>query len=892
MDDLLRDFVIETSEHLDVVDNELVRFEQEPGNAEILGQVFRLVHTIKGTCGFLGLPRLEALTHAAETVIDRLRDGAPVTQRSVTLILSTVDRIKAIIRELERSQTEPAGEDTDLIGKLEAEAGVPSSTRAAVPAAVDSAPTEFTVGSLVYQVLERPLMPGEATLDELERAFREAAGPGEFEFERGMLAKAGLVSDTGDDAAGAEHAAAESALSEAGANQSHPSRQTVRVPVETLEHQMTMVSELVLTRNQLLEIARKDTAGAFKVPLQRLSHVTAELQDSVMKARMQPIGSAWAKLPRLVRDLSRELGKDIALEMRGADTEIDRQLLEAIRDPLLHIVRNAADHGIETPERRLLAGKPARGRLLVMAAQEGGHILLSVSDDGHGIDFARLRAKAKSLGLATETEIQRMNDQQVARFIFHPGLSTAEKVTSVSGRGVGMDVVRSNVEGVGGTIDIRSSTGQGTVIEIRIPLTLAIAAALIIESGGHRFALPQASVVELVRASGSSDARIEHVYAAPLLRLREKLLPLISLGEVLDMTPQAAPADWSKSFIIVCQVAGGTFGIVVDAVHHTEEIVVKPVSAKLRHLGCYSGNTILGDGGVIMILDPNGLASSVGALNEAVNDNAQAAQASAQPADRTALLVFRAGGEGVKAVPLELVTRLEEIDRSKIERAGGSDIVQYRGALMPLITLDGKPLAGDGRQAALVFSTEAGVVALAVDEIVDIVEDTLDIVMAGGRPGVIGSAVVRGRATDVIDMQHYLPSLTGREVTARAQRRRTVLLLDGSDFFRGMLGPVLKAAGYDVALAADGRAARKLAEQKSFDTIIAGVDDRQMFGVARECAGVSAQPSRLVGIATRASNLILSDAREAGFHDVVGRFDREGLLAALRDADSDMGAAA
>ena len=368
MDDLLREFLTETGEHLDVVDVELVRFEREPGNETILRNIFRLVHTIKGTCGFLGLPRLEALAHAAETLMGKFRDGMPVTSEAVTLILSTIDRIKLILAELERSATEPEGADADLIGGLE--------TLAAAARAAEPEPEpQITAGALVYQVLERALKPGEVSLDDLERAFRATPGP---------------APESGAGTAAAEAARADPEP----ADGAPPSKvQTIRVNVDTLEHLMTMVSELVLTRNQLLEIARRQDDGGYKVPLQRLSHVTAELQEGVMKTRMQPIGTAWQKLPRVVRDLSAELAKKIELVMQGAETELDRQVLELIKDPLTHMVRNSADHGIESPLERRAAGKPEKGTIRLAAYHEGGTITIEIADDGRGLDFASIRAQ-------------------------------------------------------------------------------------------------------------------------------------------------------------------------------------------------------------------------------------------------------------------------------------------------------------------------------------------------------------------------------------------------------------------------------------------------------------------------------------------------------------------
>ncbi|HEX9073047.1 MAG TPA: chemotaxis protein CheA, partial [Pseudolabrys sp.] len=652
MDDLLREFVTETNESLDVVDVELVRFEQDPNNAKILDNIFRLVHTIKGTCGFLGLPRLEALAHAAETLMGKFRDGAPASSDAVTLILATIDRIKTILECLEREQREPEGSDTDLIDSLEQMVARVGSARGRTGSQ--------TVGTIVSQVLECPLRPDEDTLDDLERAFRETA----------------------IDMPPAKDAKSASALTDAVAKDDEAAKganQSIRVTVDTLEQLMTMVSELVLTRNQLLEIVRRHEESEFKAPLQRLSNVTAELQEGVMKTRMQPIGNAWQKLPRIVRDLSTELGKKIELEMQGAETELDRQVLDLIKDPLTHMVRNSADHGLESPEQRRAAGKPEHGQIRLSAYHEGGYIIIQIADDGRGLDTARIKAKAIAHGLVSETDVEKLTEAQIHKLIFAPGFSTATKITNVSGRGVGMDVVRNNIDQIGGTIDVKSVAGAGLSFTIKIPLTLAIVAALIVEAGGHRFAIPQLSVVELVRARRGSEHRIERIKDARVLRLRDKLLPLVGLSQLLGLDKDAS--DINGGFIVVTQVGSQTFGMVVDGVFHTEEIVVKPMSSKLRHIAMFSGNTILGDGSVIMIIDPNGIAQSFGSTVTSQLASAEATNSGHAVVDEagTSLLVFRAGSTQPKAVPLSLITRLEEIDAQKIELSNGRHMVQYRG---------------------------------------------------------------------------------------------------------------------------------------------------------------------------------------------------------------------
>jgi two-component system chemotaxis sensor kinase CheA len=881
MDDLLREFLTETYESLDVVDVELVRFEQDPNNAKILGNIFRLVHTIKGTCGFLGLPRLEALAHAAETLMGKFRDGMPVTGEAVTLVLSTIDRIKAILGDLEKNQQEPAGGDDDLIGQLERMAMQVAAAAAAKPATA--------AGSLVYQVLERPLRPGEVSLDELERAFREAPGPepAPAPAAKPQPAPAAPRRESKDDAG--EDARADSKVAS----------QSIRVNVETLENLMTMVSELVLSRNQLLELVRRHEDSEFKVPLQRLSNVTAELQEGVMKTRMQPIGNAWQKLPRVVRDLATELGKEIELEMHGADTELDRQVLDLIKDPLTHMVRNSADHGLETPEERRQAGKAEKGTIRLSAYHQGGHIIIEISDDGRGLDRDKIKAKAIASGLADAAEIEKMSEAQIHKFIFAPGFSTAAQVTSVSGRGVGMDVVRTNIDQIGGTIDVKSVAGEGSSFTIKIPLTLAIVSALIVETAGERFAIPQLSVVELVRAQTNSEHRIERIKDTPVLRLRNKLLPLVHLKKLLRMDDGGA-ADAGDGFIVVTQVGSQTFGIVVDGVFHTEEIVVKPMSTKLRHIAMFSGNTILGDGSVIMIVDPNGIAQAIGTLRS--EDGEEEAEArSAAAAKTVSLLVFRAGSPELKAVPLSLVTRLEEIDCRKIEFSNGRHLVQYRGHLMPLVRVDDKAaLRSEGAQPLLVFSDSGRSMGLAVDEIVDIVEDKLDIEVTSSVPGVLGSAVVKGSATEILDVGYFLPLafedwFRRKELRLEALTRR-LLLVDDSHFFRNMLGPVLKAAGYDVTTASGAdEALAQLKAGERFDVIVSDIEMPGMNGfefaeAVRRDARTAQVP--IIALSAVTSAATIERGRQAGFHDFVAKFDRPGLIAALKESTVEWGEAA
>lgn len=921
MDDLLLEFLTETNEHLETVDVEMVRFEQDPNNQAILSNIFRLVHTIKGTCGFLGLPRLEALAHAAETLMGKFRDGMPVTTAAVSLILTTLDRIKDILGELERHGTEPRGDDNDLIEALDAMASGQSHAPEPAPAqgknqtvgslvhqvlerelkpgevsldelerAFQDAPgpdEDKTAGSLVYQVLERALKPGEVSLDELERAFREAPGPETVVPAKPIEAEAtpkvtAPAKTPKKDVEASEHA--EGGEGVAG------KVQTIRVNVDTLEHLMTMVSELVLTRNQLLEIARRNSEDyGYKVPLQRLSQVTAELQDGVMKTRMQPIGNAWQKLPRVVRDLSNELSKQIELVMQGADTELDRQVLEVIKDPLTHMVRNSADHGIESPSERRASGKPEKGIIRLNAYHEGGSITIEISDDGKGLNYAAIRKKALERGIAGDSELERMSDAQVAKFIFHPGFSTAAAVTSVSGRGVGMDVVKTNIELIGGTVDIRSETGRGTTFTIKIPLTLAIVAALIVSSKDQRFAIPQVAVSELVRVSPTSENSIERINGTPILRLRDRLLPIVPLSKVMRLSDDE---EVDTGFVVVTQVAQQRFGILVDGVFHTEEIVVKPMSSKLRHIQLFSGNTILGDGAVVLIVDPNGLARMVGSgsQNNEFQADASLEQAIAAAEELTSLLVFRGGADTLKAVPLSLVTRLEEIDATTIEWASGRPVVQYRGRLMPIVSCDEElEIRRQGMQSLLVFSDGEIAMGLAVAEIVDIVEDRLEVELLAERSDLVGSAVVRGRTTEIVNIAHYLPLVleTWSRSSQKKKQGNSLLLVDGSNFFRDMLVPVLKASGYRVQTAATAQdAARLLSTGLQPDFIVADLElpGHSSFAfIATLRADAQYRTTPIIGLTLRPDPQLLALSRRFKITEVVSKVDRRGLLSALAE---------
>lgn len=681
MDDLLPDFLLEAHEGLSLVEKALSRLQDAPDDAPTRAEIFRQVHNIKGACGFLGLPRLEKLAHAAESILGLCRDGGlAVTPQSMAPLVAAMDAMRQIVLGLEQHGQEPAGDDGVVIAALEAVSVAAS------------------------------------------HALPKLGAP---EKDRPALA---------------------------------PLR-TLRVPVDVLEDLLRLMSELALSRNQLMQLARASSDSQISAAVQRLSQITSELQAGVMKTRLQPIGAAWAKLPRQLRDLAHQLGKKIDLKMRGADIELDRQVLELIRDPLTHMLRNSADHGLETPAERRAAGKPEAGQIRLNAYHEAQHIIIEISDDGRGLPLEEIRAKALAQGLATQAELARMNEDDVRGFIFLPGFSTARQITPVSGRGIGMDVVKANIERMGGTIDLRSEEGRGTSFTLKIPLTLAMISALIVQAGGERFALPQIGVVELIRLDDSHEgvAHLERIKGTLILRLRDRVLPVVSLSTLLRLG--VASAECPERYVIVTQVGTHRFGILVDRILDVENITVKPLAPILRHITIFGGNTILDDGSVIMILDPHGLARGAGIAPEAFAEDEEIIEAlpAINAVTKTPLLLFRAGDEALQAVPLGQVTRLEDIAVERIEFAGAAPFVAYRGQSMPLLPMAAHWQAPkSGRQAVLVLSDGDRPLGLMVDEVLDVLDEALLIQPAASRSGYRGSAEVAGRIAQVIDTGYWL----------------------------------------------------------------------------------------------------------------------------------------
>ncbi len=856
MSPIISEFLTESYENLDQLDQDLVDLEANPEEKSLLASIFRTIHTIKGTCGFLGFTKLESIAHVGENLLSKLRDAElAMTQDIANSLLTMVDAVREILSNIEENRSEGDIDYSDLVelmtylqsggnpepgesealgvslgldGPMEASAEDIAGSlyeriggQKAVDAAVDiffdkvleddrvkqffvdvdterlrnkeksfwtfafggeSQYTGKTLREAHQPLLDKGLNEGHfrAMMEHFDGALQELNVP------ENLIEEASIIFlSTREEVLGrGEGTATDSAMQEL--ERSEPDRrsgdkaaeesylvnfedrriggdrrsESIRVDVELLDRLMNLVGELVLARNQIIQFATSEREASFLSTAQHLNQLTSELQEGVMKTRMQPIGNIWNKFPRVVRDLAKSCGKKVRLDMEGKDTELDKTLIEAIKDPLTHIVRNSVDHGIEMPEDRVAAGKNPEGRLFLRAYHEGGQVNIEMVDDGAGIDPEKIKAKAISKNVITHQEAARMTDRELINLIFTPGFSTAEKVSNLSGRGVGMDVVKTNIEKIGGSVEIHSRVGEGTTLKVKIPLTLAIIPALLVTCGPLRYAIPQVSLVELVRLDeGESESAIEYIQGSPVYRLRGNLLPIVYLHEELGVESDTKKDDAVN--IVVLQADSRQFGLVVDGISDTEEIVVKPLGKQLKGINAYAGATIMGDGMVALILDAMGLAQKAHVVAEGGRDHVRQEaldREEAKGVDRQTLLIFSPGNETRMAVPLSMVARLEEFQKEIIETSGDRQVVQYRGDIMPLIFLAevfgmNSIKENDDTMQVIVYSDQGRSVGVVVDKIIDIVEESVTVKKGSVGHGILGSTVVQEKVTDMLDVE-------------------------------------------------------------------------------------------------------------------------------------------
>ena len=769
IDEDLRAFLVESHENLSQLEGDLVALEQQPEDQELIQRIYRSLHTIKGNCGFLGFENLESLAHGGENLLSRLRDHHLVLNAPITnALLQVLDAIRYILSVLEIGGTEGDRDFSDLIQHL-IQLQMTEGSVADAPTAVSTEPqSELIISPTGIGAQEEQV----TNAQQEEQAINVGIN---------VTARATLeVSDLGiGNSEGSEDESPHSLIG----HHLSVTENTIRVDVDLLDTLMNLVGELVLHRNQVLEVAARLADRALLDTSQRLDLVTTQLQESVMRTRMQPIRRIWHKFPRVVRDLAFSLDKQVGLQMEGEETELDKTLIQAIADPLTHLVRNSVDHGIELPDIRIAANKPSTGTLRLRASHESGHVNIEVADDGAGIDTQKLIQKALQRNLVTTTQAAQMSEQDALNLIFLPGLSTANKITNVSGRGVGMDVVRTNIEAIGGTIDVQSRQHVGTIFKLKIPLTLAIIPTLIVMSCGERYAIPQSLLVELVRLEGDQAKQsIERVHGAPVYRLRGQLLPLVDLSQELgshyrSLESITDPDVETVLNIVVLQVSTRSFGLVVDTIQDTQEIVVKSLSKHLKGIQCFTGATIMGDGRVALILDIPGLAKSVHLLSEEEEEKTLSRQDSPAINNQQApkpFLLCQGPNHRQMAIPLSEVARLEQFQWTEIEPAGTHHVIQYRQQILPLVYLS--DVLGHTHnqscselqeqntdiQVVVISTPDSATIGLVVEQIEDIVMETITVRGPSPQENVECLAVIQDKVTELLEINAIAQTATAQ----------------------------------------------------------------------------------------------------------------------------------
>ena len=847
LDEDLREFLIESNENLANLDREIVELERTPEDQNLISAVFRTIHTIKGTCGFFDFNCLGSVAHITENILCQVREEhRPLTPELISLVLEAVDKIKALLVKIEADGKEGEDDAEALRARLnQAHRAFVEGRDGAKSDALEELPLQETpeTREIAVEEIVIPTPPIESTVEQAFSPVLIETAPVARHPHESAKATEAISNPSGEiyETSGSDPKAESDKKTIDKKGDANLSESTIRVDVGLLNKLMNLVGELVLARNQLVQETTSLNPTLLKTS-QRLNLITSELQEGVMKTRMQPIGVVWNKLPRVVRDLAAKCGKTVQIEMQGAGTELDKTIIEAIKDPLTHIVRNSCDHGIELPEIRTAKGKAPDGLLLLRAYHEGGVVNIEISDDGAGMNCEILKRKAVEKGLLRAEQAAQLSDRDARHLIFMPGFSTAAQVTSISGRGVGMDVVKTNIEKIGGSVDVLDREPYGTIIRIKIPLTLAIIPGLVVsleadplKSGREqRFVVPQANLLELVRLEAERDLQlIKNLHGTVIFHHRGNLLPLVYLGRVLGKPASTRTQDVVN--IVVVQVENSQMGLVVDHIRDTQEIVVKPLGRQLKSLTCYVGATIMGDGHPALILDVAGLARLAG-LRGQIRQVVEKAASSEKPLQETQmLLLFRAGSFDRLAVPLSLVARLEEIVTAKIERAAGRAVLHYRGNILPLVCLssvlephrESEGLSG-ATAHVIVFTDGTHRIGVVVDQIVDIVNEAITVRRSSPAPGLLGSAVIGGKITDLLDL-HAVVDRCGENwlqapmITSTGHK---LLLLDPSMPSRDMISEYLSAFGYDVMSASSIFEALPKMRKMPIDLVIATVAAR------------------------------------------------------------------
>lgn len=895
--DLLNEFVAESNERMADVERQLLDLEAQGDAAdpELINTVFRAVHSTKGAAGFLGLDTIKDLSHHLENVLNLIRTKELKPNSAIIdALLESCDTLRSLVNNVDTSNGVDVSRFIEVLQKIAAEreqfgggtpdAAAPAALAAAVEIAAEVAPqpspAPLAAAAAPVQLVEQSAA---ATLQTAEALLAAAVAPPSPPAPAAPVAAEPKKAPTMPAAASWAET-------------------SVRVPVAILDRLMNLAGELVLGRNQLLQVIENKEIGNLESAGNRVDQITSELQEAIMHSRMQPVSNLFSKFPRIVRDLGGSLGKQCDLVTEGNEVELDKTIIEAIGDPLTHLVRNSVDHGIERPEARIAAGKNPMGRVVLSASHRAGRVNIAISDDGHGIDAAKLKAKAVQKGVITPEQAASMSEREAVRLIFHAGFSTAEKVTEVSGRGVGMDVVRTNIEKLGGTVDIDTTVGRGTTITVKLPLTLAIIPSLIVGTRGQRFALPQVNIRELVRVKPEEAAqRISRVKGAEVLRLRDTLLPLLRLRDAIGFNDERTEQDSQQPLhIIVVETGTLRYGLCVDQLFDSEEIVVKPLGNHFKGCPCLAGATVLGDGCVALILDVASIANHMHVAIPAEDATHEQKAKGAVEEETQPVLLMTNDPQEQFAVPLGLILRLERIRSDRIDSVAGQELLQYRGGTLPLVRLEkhvrAKPCPEDQRHLCVaVFSVNRTEVGLVVPTVVDVREISTKIDSATLRePGILGSVLVNGQVTRLIDIfelarlahPEWLTDVAEMQAPTMKNGKPRLLLAEDSDFFRKQLKSFLEGAGYEVVDACDGLAAwEKLQNERDpVDLIVTDVEMPNMDGLEfcrkiRASERFGALP--VIAVTSLASDEDQRRGRDAGITEYQVKLNRDELLAAI-----------
>jgi two-component system chemotaxis sensor kinase CheA len=861
---ILDAFCVESKEHLNDVETLMLAVEAA-GNAydpEAVNSLFRAIHSIKGGAGFLGLSKVNDLSHSLENVLNqmRMRQLAP-TSEIIDLLLRSSDLLRTLIEAI-GSDRQEKHDSYDIRPYVEAlthlhEHGVCPTAKAApeianveIPAALPTIPVPVPTAASI------PTPP----------------------------AVAASAADKEKEANGGENSAADA---------------SIRVPVGVLDKLMNLAGELVLSRNQLLQAVGMDNLAGLEATASRVDQVTSELQEAIMQTRMQPLAGVFNRFPRVVRDLSAKLGKQVDLQIQGKEVEVDKTIIEAIGDPLIHLVRNSLDHGIETPDVRTRRGKKAMGTIVLEASHQAGRVNIVVRDDGAGIDAAKVKGKAVAKGIMTAEQAAALSDRDAIELIFHPGFSTADTVSDISGRGVGMDVVKSNITKLGGTVEITTRLDRGTEVHVKLPLTLAIIPSLIVRAGTQRFAISQASIHELVRVKASElSTRVSVIKNAEVLKLRGKLLPLVRLSAALGQKPVEGVTAPRSLDIIVVETGSVRYGLIVDGLHDSEEIVVKPLGQHLNSAVCLAGATILGDGDVALILDVTGIATHM-KLMKSTEDESDETISASDSSERQATLMFTNHPSETFGIPMAVIRRLERIRTEQIEVIGGRTLLEYENVSLPLITLEqhikAKPRPEQAWVYVVIFEFNGKELAVTVPELNEIKELPTELDTRTFRePGVIGSVVVERQAIRILDVFELAalayPQLAAPDVDQpkhkQPARAAKILLAEDSAFFRSQVMAFLESKGYEVTGAEDGLEAWTLLQsgQEDFDLVLTDIEMPNMNGFElseriRDCDAFHSLP--IIALTSLAGQEDIERGRQAGIDEYQVKMDRDRLLAAV-----------